>query len=71
MLFRKKIARSCSYCAFGARMEGDAILCRKRGMKTTCDKCRKFKYDPCKRIPQKAKAMSFSQFRDDDFSLDG
>lgn len=71
MLFRKKIARSCSYCAFGAKMEEDAILCRKRGLKTVCDKCRKFKYDPCKRVPPKGKAISFAQFSDCDFSLDG
>lgn len=69
MLFQKKIERSCAYCLYGTRLEEDQILCAKRGMKTTGDKCRKFKYDPCKRIPVKAKALDFSQYTEEDFSL--
>jgi len=69
MLFRKKIARSCDYCQFGTKLEENAVLCSKKGLKTTQDKCRKFKYDPCKRIPAKAKAMDFSKFDNEDFSL--
>ena len=38
--------------------------------KTEDDSCRRFRYDPCKRVPFKAKAMNFSQFSDSDFSLD-
>ena len=30
MLFRKKIERSCAYCANGARLGGGQILCAKR-----------------------------------------
>ena len=70
MLFRKKIERSCSYCVHGAKLEDGAVLCSKRGLKNEKDHCRKFRYDPCKRVPFKAKAMSFSQFTDSDFSLD-
>jgi hypothetical protein len=69
MLFRKKIARSCSYCLYGASLENEWILCSKKGMKSLDDKCRKFKYDPCKRIPSKAKAMDFSRYDKEDFSL--
>lgn len=70
MLFRKKIERSCSYCAYGAKLEDDSILCSKRGLKQESDSCRKFRYDPCKRVPFKAKAVDFSRFKDSDFSLD-
>ena len=70
MLFRKKIERSCSYCAYGAKLEEDGILCSKRGLKQEGDSCRRFRYDPCKRVPFKAKAVDFSQFKDSDFSLD-
>lgn len=70
MLFRKKIERSCSYCAFGARLEDGAIICSKKGLKTEESSCRRFRYDPCKRMPFKAKAMDFSKFKDSDFSLD-
>lgn len=69
MLFRKKIERSCAYCLYGARLEDGVILCSKKGMKTQQDKCRKFKYDPTKRIPKKAKALDFSKYENEDFSL--
>ena len=69
MLFRKKIDRSCSYCLYGADLDDDKILCSKKGVKTAEDKCRKFKYDPCKRIPPKAKALDFSKYDKEDYSL--
>ena len=31
--------------------------------------CRKFRYAPCKRIPQKAKPLDFKKYEEDDFSL--
>lgn len=70
MLFRKKIEKSCGYCEHGARMDDGNIICSKRGICSEHDSCRCFRYDPCKRIPFKAKAMDFSQFQDSDFSLD-
>lgn len=69
MLFRKKIERSCSYCLFSTPLDDDTILCSKKGVKSACDKCRKFRYDPCKRIPRKAKALDFSKYEQEDFSL--
>lgn len=69
MLFRKKIERSCAYCVYGTKLDEDTILCSKKGMKTVADKCRKFKYDPLKRVPAKAKALDFSKYDDQDFSL--
>ena len=71
MLFRKKIERACSYCVYSAKLDDGACLCSKRGLKSELDSCRKFRYDPCKRVSFKAKAMDFSQFKDSDFSLDG
>ena len=69
MLFRKKIERSCAYCANGANLGDGQILCAKKGLKTVDDQCRKFKYDPCKRIPAKPKAVDFSKYDNEDFSL--
>lgn len=69
MLFRKKIERSCSYCLYGVNLEDRKILCSKKGVKSVEDKCRRFKYDPCKRIPSKAKALDFSRYNQEDFSL--
>ena len=69
MLFRKKIERSCAYCRYGAHLEDGVILCSKKGIKTTEDKCWRFHYDPCKRLPKKAKALDFSKYDNEDFSL--
>ena len=69
MLFRKKIQRSCAYCVHGVALEDGQVLCAKKGIRTVEDKCWKFKYAPCKRIPAKAKAMDFSKYEDEDYSL--
>lgn len=69
MLFRKKIETSCHYCIRGTIMEDGFVLCGKRGVLSEQENCRKFKYDPCKRIPVKAKPLDFSQYNDHDFSL--
>ncbi len=69
MLFRKKIERSCSYCQHSAHLGNGKILCAKKGCKNVDDFCRRFKYDPCKRIPPKAKALDFSRYDNEDYSL--
>ena len=61
--------RSCVYCAYGTKLDDETILCTKRGVKSVMDKCFKFKYDPCKRVPLKAKALDFSKYEEEDFSL--
>ena len=69
MLFRKRIPRSCQYCAFSAELDKEQMLCTKRGVVSIYSQCRKFRYAPCKRIPLKAKALDFKQYEKDDFSL--
>lgn len=69
MLFRKKIERACIYCLRGTQLEDEQILCSKKGLRSPIDKCLCFRYDPCKRIPKKAKALDFSKYNAEDFSL--
>ena len=69
MLFRKKIERSCGYCKYGAKLDDTSVLCTKRGIVDIGKKCRKFSYDPCKRIPLKAKAPDFEKYAAEDYSL--
>lgn len=69
MLFRRKIARSCTYCAWGTKLGEQQILCVKRGVVADSYACRKFVYDPCKRLPRKAKALDLQKFKDSDFTL--
>lgn len=69
MLFRKKMERSCSYCAYGVKLDDESVLCSRKGLRSLFGKCRKFRYDPTKRIPPKPKALDFQQYREEDFSL--
>ncbi len=69
MLFRKKMERSCIYCVHGTALHESQILCTKKGITSADCQCRKFKYDPCKRIPPKPKALDFSKYDREDFSL--
>lgn len=69
MLFRKKIERSCSYCIRGTALEHGQILCSKKGVCPGDGSCFRFKYDPLKRVPVKAKALDFSRYEEEDFTL--
>lgn len=69
MLFRKKIVRSCAYCAHSARLNENELLCSKKGIRSPEDSCLSFRYDPTRRIPKKAKALDFSKYDQEDFSL--
>lgn len=69
MLFRKKLPKSCTYCIHGTRLNEDEVLCIRKGVVRVDRNCRKFTYDPCKRIPLKQKASDFSKYDSEDFSL--
>jgi hypothetical protein len=69
MLFRKKIECSCYYCAHGTKIDEELILCIKKGVVSAEKPCRKFCYDPTKRIPPKQIPLDVSRFDKEDFSL--
>ena len=69
MLFRKQIQPSCSYCVHAAKLADGQILCSKKGVVPSDGKCMRFRYDPIKRIPVKPKALDFSKYDPEDFSL--
>ena len=69
MLFRKKMPRACRYCAWAAALEDEQMLCVKKGVVFADGTCRKFQYDPCKRIPPRPKALDFSQYEQENYSL--
>lgn len=69
MLFRKKIEKSCSYCIHCTKLDDQQALCIKKGVVGLYGKCRKFCYDPTKRIPPKPKTPDFGQYTKEDFSL--
>ena len=69
MLFRKKIDRACAYCERAVALCDGQVLCVKRCVKAPEDSCRAFRYDPFQRVPVKAKAMDFSRYDEEDYSL--
>lgn len=69
MLFRKKMERSCLYCKFSTKLDEEHLLCAKQGIVEIEGECRRFRYDPFKRVPSKPKALDFSKYDEDDFSL--
>lgn len=69
MLFRKRIEKSCSYCEYGTKLNDEQVLCIKKGIVSMDGKCRKFTYDPCKRVPLKPKAPDFEKYNEEDYSL--
>lgn len=69
MLFRKNVAKFCTYCKHAGQVGEDRMLCRKKGFVNGSDHCRAFRYDPLKRTPPRATAKDFSEFESTDFSL--
>ena len=70
MLFSKKIEPKCEYCRKSSVMaDNESVACIKHGIMSPEDKCRSFRYDPLKRIPEAPRSFSVSDFSEKDFSL--
>jgi hypothetical protein len=69
MLFRKNMEPRCAYCRFSAPAETGTVICKKRGIRDETDHCRRFRYDPLRRVPPKPLTVDFSKYDDRDFSL--
>ncbi len=66
--FDKDVPHFCSYCANGRNSEyTDEIFCLKHGVMKPNDTCRRYKYDPLKRIPQKQSPSK--NYKPEDFEL--
>ncbi len=67
-LFGNDIEPACVYCLHGrTSSDGVMILCRRHGPVVPHYKCRKFKYNPLKRVPRRLpKLPSFSK---EDFDI--
>jgi len=69
MLFRKKQPRSCLYCKYGTTLPEEQILCSKRGTRLADIPCRRFCYDPIKRIPPRSNPLDTKKYSQEDFTL--
>ena len=69
MLFRKKIEPCCSYCLHGSYVDDETIMCVKKGVVKSWGHCRRFEYDPLKRIPEAPLKPASDTLSEDDFKL--
>jgi len=68
-LIGENVEPKCEYCQFGAAApDGLTVLCPKTGVSDKDASCKKYRYDPLKRVPRPAPEML--SFTADDFSLD-
>ena len=66
--FNKKLQKSCMWCVHVRKSEySDDVFCKKHGVTTRADSCRRYKYDPLKRTPQKQ--VSGGDYKPEDFEL--
>ena len=67
MLFDKDIRRVCALCENAAVIDGDTVICRRKGPMDATASCRRFKYDPLLRQPQRPAALK--KYTQKDFEL--
>ncbi len=66
--FGSRIQPACEYCKHGEpASDGQMILCHNKGIVAPYFTCRKFIYDPLKRVPKRVHQLP--QFSPEDFSL--
>ena len=66
--FGKNITPACSYCQNGRFSEdGSFILCEKMGAVLPYHSCRKYVYNPTKRVP--SKPLKLEHYKAEDFAL--
>ena len=70
ILFGKNVEPACKHCEFARQHIGDKrqVLCSKVGIVEENYHCRKYVYDPTKRIPKPPKPLE--KFSAEDFSID-
>ena len=69
-LFGKNIEPACKYCVNLMQLtpSGNDALCGRLGIVSADFHCRRYKYDPLKRIPKATPPLQ--QFSSEDFSLE-
>jgi hypothetical protein len=67
-LFRAKIEPCCAYCAHSTPLEQEEMGCLRRGIVPMWSHCRRFKYDPFKRVPPRPARLR-TDYEEKDFQL--
>ena len=69
MLFRKDIAPRCIYCAQGIAISDREVACPRKGVVAGDYHCRRFRYDPLKRVPPRPVKLETSRLKEEDFEI--
>lgn len=68
-IYDPSIRKMCSYCQHGTKIPaGEDVICPYKGLVSYDYVCRKYLYDPTRRIRKRTKKMQAS-FDETDFSL--
>lgn len=63
----EKCERICAYCEKAVPVfDKDSVLCEKNGIVSKAYSCKRFSYDPLKRVPPKIQAAPTLEFIDID-----
>ncbi len=69
MIFRKDVEPACAYCRHSCPAEEGSCICLKRGIVSQWDSCRRFSYDPLRRVPEAAPAPKTEGLDPESFDL--
>lgn len=69
-LFSKDINPCCAYCAKSKKLNDNEAICAKHGIVSMQYRCRKYEYDPTKRVPPEPIVLDTQAFSADDFKID-
>ncbi len=68
-LFRRNMEKRCAYCAHGSALGEREVGCPYKGVMDAASSCRRFSYDPLKRVPPRPAALKTEQYKAEDFEL--
>ena len=69
-MFKKDKEPRCAYCEYGKPLVSGEILCPKKGIMKPEESCRRFVYDPFKRVPEKTPELALAGLKEEDFKLE-
>ncbi len=69
MLFRKDIEPCCAYCVHSSYVDDESLICVKKGIVKTWGKCRRFTYDPLRRVPEAPAKPFDAGLTEEDFQI--
>ena len=69
LLFNKEISPCCAYCEHATQINDRDAVCKKHGVVSLTYRCRKYTYDPTRRVPAEPEELPSGYFSEKDFSL--